>query len=278
MARTEPAPPPVAELLGAVDPAAALRRARPGAAAAEAAEDSRRRLADAARIDASEAEVASATDRAVDALASVFDWRRFLESRLVERQDELLAACRLVGDRIGVTIHPPTAEDLLRSDPLTAIARASKVRFRRVASRRDWWRQEGEPLVGESPAGVTSHCCRPPARVPPDRSRQRAVDRGRSQRRGPGPADRDRHGPAAARRGRHLPALLRFAARGARLDIAAILALATVVGLLALVAPLATQVVFGQIVPQGDEARLVPLIAGSSGSRSPPHCSRSPAA
>ncbi len=263
LARTDPAPPPVAELLGAVDPAAALRVHGRRAAAAEAAEDRRRRLADAARIDASEAEVASATDRAVDALASVFDWRRFLESRLVERQDELLDACRLVGDRIGVTIHPPTAEDLLRSDPLTAIARASKVRFRRVALTPDWWRQEGEPLVGELAGG--GHV----ALLPRRRRGYHLIDPGSGRSTVVAADVADLVRPTAIAMVRPLPGagtspagLLRFAARGARLDIAAILALATVVGLLALVAPLATRVVFGQIVPQGDDARLIPLIVG----------------
>ena len=58
-------------------------------------------------------------------------------------------ACRIVGDRLGITIRPAAAEDLLRADPLTAIARVSKIRFRRVGLADGWWRREGEPLVGE---------------------------------------------------------------------------------------------------------------------------------
>ena len=263
LARTDVDHPAVDELLSAVDPAAALRAQARRAAAAEAEDGRRRRVVEGARIEASEAEVASATDSAVDALASVFDWRRFLESRLVERQDELLDACRLVGDRIGVTIHPPAAEDLLRSDALTAIARASKVRFRRVELASSWWRQEGEPLVGELVGG--GHV----ALLPRRRRGYHLIDPGTGRSTVVAADVADLIRPAAIAMVRPLPgagastaSLLRFALRGARVDITVTLALATLVGLLALVAPLATGVVFGQIVPQGDVNRLLALIAG----------------
>ena len=129
---TDPGHPPLAQLLDAPDPVATLRAQSRRAAATEVDDGRRRRVLEAAQIEAAEAQVASATETAVDALASVFDWQRFLSSRLVDRQDELLDACRIVGDRAGITIHEPAAEDLARTDPLTAIARASKVRFRRV--------------------------------------------------------------------------------------------------------------------------------------------------
>jgi len=52
--------------------------------------------------------------------------------------DPLLVACRLVGDRLGVAITAPlgTIEKRRRSDPVSAIARASRIRVRRVAARR----------------------------------------------------------------------------------------------------------------------------------------------
>jgi NHLM bacteriocin system ABC transporter ATP-binding protein len=264
---TDPRHPPVAHLLDTADPVATLRAQSRRAAAAEIDDGRRRRALDAARIDAAEAQVVSATETAVDALASVFDWRRFLSSRLVDKQDELLDACRIVGDRLGIRIQPPAAEDLARTDPLTAIARASKVRFRRVGLSADWWRREGEPLVGELVDG--GHVALLP------RSRRRGYElmdpaSGRSTTVSETEAQLLR--PVAVAMVRPLPgrgtsfrSLFAFSLRGARRDAARTLAFATFLGLLALVPPLATQLVFGQIVPEGDHDRLLALVAGLVG-------------
>jgi NHLM bacteriocin system ABC transporter ATP-binding protein len=66
-------------------------------------------------------------------------------------------------------------------------------------------------------------------------------------------------------RGISFRSLFAFSLRGARRDAARTLAFATLLGLLALVPPLATQLVFGQIVPKGDHDRLLALVAGLVG-------------
>ena len=256
-----------ADLLVSTDPAAWLRDHAHRAAVAETEEGGRRRERDAARIVAAEAQVESATESAVDALASVFDWRRFLSSRLVDRQDDLVDACRIVGDRLGITIRLAAAEDLLRSDPLTAIARASKIRFRRVGLAGGWWRREGEPLVGELIGG--GHVALLPFRrrrgyqmIDPVSGRSTPVTA----------AEADLLRPVAIAMIRPLPergigfrSIFGFALRGAHRDVATTLVFATVLGVLALIPPLATQTVFGEIVPEGDQARLVALVAGLIG-------------
>lgn len=62
----------------------------------------------------------------------------------------LLVACRLVGDAMGLAIKPYATGETgqLPRDPLEAIARASRIRMRRVALRYAWWRQENGPLLG----------------------------------------------------------------------------------------------------------------------------------
>jgi NHLM bacteriocin system ABC transporter ATP-binding protein len=61
----------------------------------------------------------------------------------------LLAACRLVGERLGVTMLAPlrAGEKKKSSDPVSAIARASRVRIRRVALAAGWWNQDNGPLL-----------------------------------------------------------------------------------------------------------------------------------
>ena len=237
------------------------------AAATEVDDGRRRRVQEAAQIEAAEAQVASATETAVDALASVFDWQRFLSSRLVDRQDELLDACRIVGDRAGITIHEPAAEDLARTDPLTAIARASKIRFRRVGLSADWWRREGEPLVGELVDG--GHVALLPRRrrrgyelMDPASGRSTTVSETEAQLLRPVAVAMVRPLPG---RGISFRSLFAFSLRGARQDAARTLAFATLLGMLALVPPLATQLVFGHIVPEGAYGRLLALVAGLVG-------------
>ncbi|HET8927428.1 MAG TPA: NHLP bacteriocin export ABC transporter permease/ATPase subunit [Microbacterium sp.] len=257
----------VDELLAAADPVAALGAYARRAAAAEVDEGGRRHLEHAARIEAAEAQVAAATETAVDALASVFDWRRFLSARLTDQQDDLIGACRIVGDRLGIAIQPPAAEDLAHTDPVTATARASKVRFRRVRLSADWWRQEGEPLVGELVSG--GHVALLPGRryrgyrmVDPASGRSTAVSDTEAAPLRPVAIAMIRPLPG---RGPSIRSLLRFSLRGTRWDVLTTIAFATVLGVLALVPPLATQAVFGRIVPEGDSGRLIAVVAGLIG-------------
>ena len=257
---TESEHPPVADLLDAMVTRGDLAGAVPARRGREIDDGRRRRMLEAARIEAAEAQVASATENAVDALASVFDWRRFLTSRLVDQQDELVDACRVVGDRLGIRIQPPATEDLARTDSLAAIARASKVRFRRVGLSADWWRREGE--LGELVDG--GHVALLPRRrrrgyelMDPASGRSTIVsETERSSLRPVAVAA----GPAPPGRGISFRSLFAFSLRGARRDAVRTLVFATFLGVLALVPPLATQLVFGQIVPEVP-GRLLALVA-----------------
>src|SRR5207245_9596833 len=98
------------------------------------------------------------------------------ELAATQETDALLAACRLVGQHLGIAIEPPPSlrsrmadgglKDSFsnppstirhsqrkgpghpkRGDAVAAIARASRVRVRRVALRDDWWRNDHGPLL-----------------------------------------------------------------------------------------------------------------------------------
>jgi NHLM bacteriocin system ABC transporter ATP-binding protein len=64
--------------------------------------------------------------------------------------DALFAACRIVGGELDITMKPyARAEDAPDPrDPLASIARASRVRIRKVALRGEWWREDNGPLIG----------------------------------------------------------------------------------------------------------------------------------
>ena len=72
--------------------------------------------------------------------------------------DALLMACRWVGRALGLTIQPqPGAKDWKAQDPLGDIARASRIRTRRVALRGEWWRNDNGPLLAFTEE--TQHPC-----------------------------------------------------------------------------------------------------------------------
>lgn len=63
--------------------------------------------------------------------------------------DELLMVAGAVGKSLGVSIDPPLAsENPTRvNNPLEAIARASRLRLRRVMLREGWWQSESGPII-----------------------------------------------------------------------------------------------------------------------------------
>ncbi len=71
------------------------------------------------------------------------------EAAFFQSGTPLLIAAGAVGRSLGITINPPAqSEDLSRvSDPLDAIARASRFRTRRILLVGDWWREEHGPLL-----------------------------------------------------------------------------------------------------------------------------------
>ncbi|HKI35482.1 MAG TPA: NHLP bacteriocin export ABC transporter permease/ATPase subunit [Gemmataceae bacterium] len=93
--------------------------------------------------------------------------------------DPLLSACRLVGARLGVAIERPLGggETKRRSDPVTAIARASRIRVRRVLLSGDWFCQDNGPLLGYwARSGGSAEDDRPVALLPVSTSRYEVID------------------------------------------------------------------------------------------------------
>jgi ATP-binding cassette subfamily C protein len=167
-----------------------------------------------------------------------------------------------VGEAVGVpVVAPPRAQGVAAPrDPVAAIAAASRLRTRRVMLRDDWWRQDGGPLLGYTEAG------HPVALVPAPRTTYLLYDPS-SGREAPVTAEVAAElAPAAFSFYRPFPdtvmsgrALVRFGVQGSGRDLWAILAMGTAAGLLSLVTPYATGLIFNDIIPGAERGQLLQL-------------------
>jgi NHLM bacteriocin system ABC transporter ATP-binding protein len=181
----------------------------------------------------------------------------------IDSPDPLVAACGLIGHALGVTIKtPPDYGDAAAyQNPLAEIARASRLRLRMVLLRDDWWRRDNGPLLayrGEEhhpvallPIGMRRYALRDPARqeILPVDERIAAELQGIAHMFYRPFPDR----PLGAW------GLLRFGLRGARRDALMVLAVGIVGGMLGLLVPIVTGVIFDRLIPSGAQGQLVTL-------------------
>jgi ATP-binding cassette subfamily C protein len=220
--------------------------------------------AEAELVEASEHAVDLAHEQALEYLGGVLD-RRPARRVLTAGDDELLAVCEEVARSIGVSVHAAHPEDLLRATPIDAIAQASKLRSRRVRLGDRWWAESGESLIG----------CRTDGRPVALIARRRGYDLAdvtTGERVAVDAETASGLRDDAVELIRPLPdgpmtirSLIRFAGLGTGRDAVRLVVLSLAIGLAALVPPLATSLVFGEIVPQHQTQRLVALAAALVG-------------
>ncbi len=186
----------------------------------------------------------------------------------VESPDPLIAACRLVGGVLGITIKTPPDYDGApaagvgeRQDPLAEIVRASHIRSRMVLLRDDWWRRDNGPMLafrGEErdpvallPVNARSYELHDPAQL-----ETLPVDEGVAS---------ELTGTAFAfyrsfpERPLRALDLVRFGIRGTGRDLLTLLVVSVAGGLLALLVPVVTGVVFDRLIPSGEQTQLLVL-------------------
>lgn len=168
--------------------------------------------------------------------------------------DPLLAACRLVGTAQGFALRaaPGASPDRSPQQALRQLAKASNVRVRQVALKGQWWHDDNGPLLAWIEATGQ------PVALLPATPRRYTLENPQTGTTTPvTPQIAATLAPMGFMFYRPLPRralsawdLLAFAVRDSKRDLAIVALAGAAVGLLALVVPLATGIIFDRVVPE----------------------------
>ncbi|MGV0104630.1 NHLP bacteriocin export ABC transporter permease/ATPase subunit [Nostoc sp. DSM 114160] len=204
-----------------------------------------------------------ASERALGELTSIF---RPQEAEFLQEGTELLIAVGAVGRTLGIEIRPPArSEDPKRvKDPLEAIARASRIRTRRVILSGKWWESDSGPLLAYTAEGD-----RPVALLPVGSDRYEVFS----------PHERRRIrvnidtarliSPIAYMLYRPFPErvlktvdIIKFALRGRDREILTVLVLGVISALLGMLTPQATGILIDKAIPDANRGILLQIGLG----------------
>lgn len=177
--------------------------------------------------------------------------------------NELVKACRLVAEKMKISIVEPKKEKLENSkDPLGEIAKASRIRYRQVAMKGEWWNSDNGALLA-----FAEDDNRPVALIPesPDKyemidvtsGMSKAVDRDTAQILKPFAYTFYRPFPSTAIGLKEL-LLMSLEATPLR-DILIILGMGLLGGLIGMINPVVTGIVIDKIVPQASRVQLIQI-------------------
>ncbi|MGE3777440.1 MAG: ABC transporter transmembrane domain-containing protein, partial [Pirellulaceae bacterium] len=194
-------------------------------------------------------------------LARVLDPRE----RFPLRETPLLTSLTAVGESMGIRVSPPAAsEDLNRvNDPIEAIARASRVRWRKIILGAEWWKSDSGPLLA-----YLGEAERKPVALLPRGGVYDIVMPERRVREPLTAALRDEIVPEAYMLYRPLPAqasgvgdLLRFTSRGRLGETLLVLVMGICATLLGMIGPKVTGQLVDVAIPNADQSMLAELAA-----------------
>ncbi|MEW6356079.1 MAG: NHLP bacteriocin export ABC transporter permease/ATPase subunit [Planctomycetota bacterium] len=179
--------------------------------------------------------------------------------------DMLLEACRLVGKAAGIKIvpHPTGGRTVKHIDPMENLAKASRFRTRKVLLEDGWWRRDAGPMLGYIEEGK-----RPVAMLPaspgryvlhdPSEKSQRRVNARVAATLDPFAYVFYRTFPDQTLTGREM---VRFGLFKCGRDIGRIVVMGIAVGLLGLVTPIVTNLLFDSVVPSAKLDQLATIVS-----------------
>lgn len=177
--------------------------------------------------------------------------------------DDLLLTCRAIGRVAGIRIkaHPDALRGVKQRDPVAAIAKASACRVRRVVLKGQWWRQDAGPLLA-----FLDSDNRPLALLPHGPNAYDVWDPTTRQATPVTPEIASTFNGFAYVFYRPFPEkaltagdLLRFGLFGGKRDVLMILSMGAATGVLAMITPFLTGIVFDTVIPGAQRGQLLQL-------------------
>lgn len=207
-----------------------------------------------------------AVAHAVERLADVFRLTRAEEAEAEVTTDPFVTACRHVAEASGIPFRASAARAVgdRATDRLTAVARASRFRTRKVALAGEWWREDNGSLLGfrrESggPVALVAESARRYLLVDPADGTRTRVDRAAATGLAGEAFSFYRPFPERALRAADL---IRFGRRGIGRDIVFVAAVGILGGLIGLLMPIAVGMIFDNFIPHADREGLLYLAWG----------------
>lgn len=191
-------------------------------------------------------------------LASVSGSKQTIADTIID--NKLVLACQLVASKMNIEITIPKKEVIDNSkDPLYEISKASRIRYRRVAMKGNWWRQDNGPLLA-----FIEEDNRPIALIPASTDKYEMVDVVNGVTNIIDKNTAQMFKPFAYTFYRPFPAkkigikdllLLSFETTPMR-DLFVILCMGLLGGLIGMINPVVTGIVIDNIIPQADRIQL----------------------
>jgi NHLM bacteriocin system ABC transporter ATP-binding protein len=182
-----------------------------------------------------------------------------LETAVDVSEDRLFGACRTATRDLKIAILAPPARASAQQtfNDVVEIARASRLRVRRIQLRRDWWLRDAGSMVGwygaqRDPVALVRVSGRY-LMIGPEAAERRPVDREVAQELDPEAATFYPTLPSSKLR---LRDLLVFSLQHVRGDVTRIALAVAFIGLLSLVTPLITQALVSSVIPRTEVDQL----------------------
>jgi NHLM bacteriocin system ABC transporter ATP-binding protein len=209
--------------------------------------------------EASDAALVTASLKTLGATSSRTDEQE-LEARFRGVDSPLVRACQTVAEALGFTIKAPPVNlrKLNMQDRVAAVARASSCRFRRIALSDRWWKEDGGPLLAfrasdNRPMALTRRKSGGYVLHDPVEGGRTVVDAGVALALDPfaysfyRPFPRDLLSPAA---------ILKFGLKGSGPELRTIVLTGCATGLIGLLTPVVTGLIFDSVIPSAQRTEL----------------------
>lgn len=179
------------------------------------------------------------------------------------RESALFKSCVLIGEAQGIQIkeHPDAIKDGVQPDPLGDIVRASRIRYRKIALRSQWWKLDGNHMLGYLIEGMVpvALLMSSPGKyeiVNPETGDRESVNDETANLLAPFAYSLYRPFPNAALKAFDL---IKFGITECKRDVASIFIMGALMSLLGMIVPIATGHIFDSVIPGADRFGIIQM-------------------